>query len=280
MHVGLCRSRADMAPSGRARKNESIIVTAPFAPPRVASRPMTSDRLRRVRVVLVAPSHPGNIGAAARAMLTMGVGRLVLVAPRRFPDPRSRRARVQRDSDSRRRASGRDARRRHLPVACWPSDFRRGRASSPAGCCRCALRPSRRSATLHTVMSRWCSAPRCRACRTTSSRAAASVATIPANPDYASLNLAAAVQVVAYELRVAAAGGDVWRAPRFEPATADEIEALVRPRRADAGRDALPRSADAANACCRGCGDCSRARVSKRRKSTSCAASSPGSISS
>jgi tRNA/rRNA methyltransferase len=31
-------------------------------------------------------SHPGNIGAAARAMLTMGLTRLVLVAPKRFPD--------------------------------------------------------------------------------------------------------------------------------------------------------------------------------------------------
>ncbi len=52
------------------------------------------------------------------------------------------------------------------------------------------------------------------------------VATIPANADYASLNLAAAVQVVAYELRLAATGGDVWRAPRFAPASVDEIEAL------------------------------------------------------
>ena len=45
-------------------------------------------------------------------------------------------------------------------------------------------------------------------------------------PTIASLNLAAAVQVVAYELRVAATGGTVWRAPRFAPATADEIGAL------------------------------------------------------
>jgi tRNA/rRNA methyltransferase len=34
------------------------------------------------------------------------------------------------------------------------------------------------------------------------------------------------VQVAAYELRVAARGGRVWRAPRFEPATFDEIEGL------------------------------------------------------
>jgi tRNA/rRNA methyltransferase len=37
---------------------------------------------RRVRVVLARPSHPGNIGAAARALKAMGFGRLVVVAPR------------------------------------------------------------------------------------------------------------------------------------------------------------------------------------------------------
>src|SRR4051812_20502117 len=42
--------------------------------------------LDNVRVVLVRPSHPGNIGAAARAMHTMGVSRLMLVEPERFPD--------------------------------------------------------------------------------------------------------------------------------------------------------------------------------------------------
>ena len=50
-------------------------------------------------------------------------------------------------------------------------------------------------------------------------------ATIPANPEYPSLNLAAAVQVAAYELRIAAGEHQVWAAPRFR-ATHDEIEAL------------------------------------------------------
>jgi tRNA (cytidine32/uridine32-2'-O)-methyltransferase len=40
-----------------------------------------------IRIVLVAPSHPGNIGAVARAMKNMGLTRLVLVRPRHFPDP-------------------------------------------------------------------------------------------------------------------------------------------------------------------------------------------------
>ena len=39
-----------------------------------------------IRIVLVATSHPGNIGSAARAMKTMGLERLYLVSPRSFPD--------------------------------------------------------------------------------------------------------------------------------------------------------------------------------------------------
>ena len=43
--------------------------------------------MRRIRIVLCRPSHPGNIGAAARAMKTMGLADLRLVAPERFPAP-------------------------------------------------------------------------------------------------------------------------------------------------------------------------------------------------
>ena len=46
---------------------------------------MTPAALDRVRVVLCETSHPGNIGAAARAMKTMGLSRLVLVKPKHFP---------------------------------------------------------------------------------------------------------------------------------------------------------------------------------------------------
>src|ERR1044071_257690 len=40
-----------------------------------------------IRIVLVEPSHPGNIGAVARAMKNMAVRELVLVKPKQFPDP-------------------------------------------------------------------------------------------------------------------------------------------------------------------------------------------------
>src|SRR5512133_1650952 len=46
--------------------------------------PISSERdagLRRIRIVLVGTQHPGNIGSAARAVKTMGLSRLVLVAP-------------------------------------------------------------------------------------------------------------------------------------------------------------------------------------------------------
>ena len=42
-----------------------------------------------IRIILVATSHPGNIGSTARAMKTMGLHRLYLVSPKVFPDPRA-----------------------------------------------------------------------------------------------------------------------------------------------------------------------------------------------
>ena len=49
--------------------------------------PAVEARFGRVRMVLVGTQHPGNIGSAARALKTMGLSRLVLVAPERFPHP-------------------------------------------------------------------------------------------------------------------------------------------------------------------------------------------------
>ena len=46
-----------------------------------------SMQLEKVRIVLCRPNHPGNIGSAARAMKTMGLADLRLVAPERYPAP-------------------------------------------------------------------------------------------------------------------------------------------------------------------------------------------------
>ena len=48
--------------------------------------------LKNIRVVLTRPSHPGNIGARARAMKTMGLDAEYMVQPREFRDKRRQRA--------------------------------------------------------------------------------------------------------------------------------------------------------------------------------------------
>ena len=50
---------------------------------------MSERRNNEIHIVLVEPNHPGNIGATARAMKTMGLSSLILVRPVRFPDPQA-----------------------------------------------------------------------------------------------------------------------------------------------------------------------------------------------
>ena len=72
-----------------------------MASPSLVQNPLSpSEKLARIRIVLSHPSHPGNIGAAARAMKNMGLSQLVLVNPKRFPDDEA----IARVSNPRRRA--------------------------------------------------------------------------------------------------------------------------------------------------------------------------------
>jgi tRNA/rRNA methyltransferase len=190
-----------------------------------APGPTAAEPLERIRVVLVRTSHPGNIGASARAMLTMGLARLVLVEPRRFPDPEADArasgatgvlagARVVGSLDEALAGAsltiGLSARPREFAGQVLPVRAAAERAIATAAHGDVAL-------VFGTEMSGLSNAELARC---------ALVATIPANAGYASLNLAAAVQVAAYELRVAAGEGAVWSAPRFAPASHDEIEGL------------------------------------------------------
>jgi tRNA/rRNA methyltransferase len=181
--------------------------------------------LDRIRVVLNAPSHPGNIGASARAMSAMGLSRLVLVAPRSFPHP-----------DARACAAGGvalldaatvvDSLEAALSGATLAIGFT-ARPREFAGAVR-SVRDAAAEAVAHAArgdvalvfggeMSGLSNAELAH-CQL--------VATIPGVPEHASLNLAAAVQVAAYEIFIATDGGGVWKAPAFEPATVEEIEAL------------------------------------------------------
>jgi tRNA/rRNA methyltransferase len=187
-----------------------------------------AELLARIRVVLVETSHPGNIGAAARAMKTMGLARLVLVKPRFFPHA---------DADA--RASGAvellrsatvceslDEALRETTLACALSARRRDltpEALDAADAARELVRhageheaavvfgPERVGLSIADVS-------RCQR-----------LVRIAADPAYPSLNLAAAVQIVAYELRRAAPGDAAAepQATRLRPANHEEVERLI-----------------------------------------------------
>jgi tRNA (cytidine32/uridine32-2'-O)-methyltransferase len=158
-----------------------------------------------VRVVLVHPTHPGNIGAAARAMKVMSLARLSLVQPRVFPSAEAT-ALASGADDVLASATvcdtldaalencsliiGASARVRNLS---WPQlDPREAAALAathgPAS--EVAFVFGREHAGLTNEELERCHY----------------LMHIPANPAYSSLNLAAAVQVVAYELMMAQAG--------------------------------------------------------------------------
>ena len=185
------------------------------------------DPLKNIRVVLTQPSHPGNIGATARAMKTMGLDALYLVNPRHFPHA---------EADA--RATGAlDVLRQAQVCANLPEALR--------DCVLAVATSSRQRELRHEMID-----ARDVAQVVVNTAAAQQVALVfgnetsglsneeaglcnlwahvPTNPEYASLNLAAAVQIFAYELRMAAMDGEVRVAPEFMPATNEQVEHLYR----------------------------------------------------
>ena len=174
------------------------------------------------RVVLVGTQHPGNIGSAARAMKTMGLGRLMLVAPERFPD-REAYALSAGANDVLDRAEvhasladaladcrlviATTARQRTVPMPELSPREGAQRVIEAQAMGQVALVFGRERTGLENEELQLCHAAIC----------------IQANPDYSSLNLAAAVQVVAYEWRMAMLG---LQAPRaLPPANLDDLPA-------------------------------------------------------
>jgi len=155
--------------------------------------------LDRIRIVLIQTFHPGNIGASARAMKTMGLSDLVLVAPRQFPDEEATRLAAGasdiidgcRVVDSLSEAIGdcvqvvgASARLRSLPLPCYHAPDQmaaelwqrlpEGPVAVVFGRERYGLTNEEIGHCTHQL-------------------------NIPANPDYGVLNLSQAVQIVAYE---------------------------------------------------------------------------------
>ena len=181
--------------------------------------------LTRVAVVLSRTSHPGNIGAAARAMKTMGISDLVLVAPRHFPHPEAV-ARAAGAADVLERARVVPTLAEALADRVLAVGFSaRGRGlSHPARECR-LVAPEAIAATADGPVAlvfgnetSGLSNDELLACQR--------LASIPANPEYPSLNLAAAVQVACYEFALAASAFRIPDRPPRTPATAADLEAL------------------------------------------------------
>ncbi len=158
------------------------------------------EKLDAIRIVLVESTHPGNIGAAARAMKTMGLSRLHLVRPKSFPA-----------ADATARAAGADdilfnavvheefvsaiarcgwvagttARSRRLPAQELNPEQCAARLMEKATQNDVALVFGRESSGLSNQEMEHCHA----------------MVTIPTEPTFSSLNIASAVQVLGYEIR-------------------------------------------------------------------------------
>ena len=181
--------------------------------------------LEQIVVVLSHTSHPGNIGAAARAMKTMGLNTLRLVNPDVFPSEIAT-ARASGATDvldgAEVLATLQDALADCVYVV---GSSARGRDFVGEVCdARAAstkLVETTRQGKVAIVFG-------CEMSGLTNAEVGLcqTLAFIPSNPDYSSLNLGSAVQVFAYELRVASGEVDGHKAPQFQLATQAEIEAM------------------------------------------------------
>ncbi|GAB1436133.1 RNA methyltransferase [Sphaerotilus sulfidivorans] len=176
------------------------------------------------RFVLVNTSHPGNVGSTARAMKVMGFSELVLVAPR-FGDVLSQEETVAMASGAAdilvraRIVATLDEALEGVQLACatamTPRDFGPP-VESPRACFeRLAARPDKVAFVFGSERFGLSNEDvyRCHVCLS-----------IPTNPDYGSLNLAQAVQLLAYEWRQALGGFEV--VPRTRDAARAGIDAV------------------------------------------------------
>jgi TrmH family RNA methyltransferase len=179
--------------------------------------------LEHIRIVLSRTSHPGNIGAAARAMKTMGLSQLVLVSPAIFPNSQadamasgagdvlanSRVCETLGDAlAGTTLAFGVSARRRDITSPVYTPFEAAPRLLAEAQVAPVALVFGNETSGLSNEELGLCQG----------------LVSIHANPAYSSLNLAAAVQVLSYEVRQAWLANTSWPQPEIDAAANDEIE--------------------------------------------------------
>ncbi len=179
--------------------------------------------MKQPGIVLINTSHPGNIGATARAMKNMGLVTLCLVEPKHYPSAEAT-ARASGADDLLASAKcfatldeavadcalviGASARSRTLPVPML----------DPRGCAELVHRQPdvERVAILFGRERSGLTNDELDRCH--------QLVRIPTAPDYPSLNIAAAVQVIAYELRIAAAAGEKPDEPEVDYASMTQME--------------------------------------------------------
>jgi TrmH family RNA methyltransferase len=190
---------------------------------------MDSSALEHIQVILVGITHPGNIGAAARAMKNMGLSHLRLVNPKHFPSAEAT-ARASGADDILVNAQlfdtyeeslkdchlifGTSARQRMI---AWP-------VLTPKTCAEKALTSHQKVALVFGREQSGLTNPELDQCNY--------LVQIPTNPQFSSLNVAAAVQILAYELRMTSEALEVpsknktdlnKQASRHTPASAEAV---------------------------------------------------------
>lgn len=176
-----------------------------------------------IRIVLVGTTHPGNIGAVARAMKNMGLAELALVNPQYFPDQEATARASGADDllenalvvDSLQEAiadcvyvAGASARARTINWPCLDAHAAAERLlkESAAGNVAAVFGPEKTGLSNSDLDH----------CDT--------LLTIPTSPEFSSLNLAMAVQVLTYELRAATVGTRHEYEADAPLATSDELQ--------------------------------------------------------
>ena len=178
-----------------------------------------------IRIVLVGTTHPGNIGATARAMKVMGLERLVLVSPERYPSGEATAMASSADDvlasavvvDDFMEAIagcglvlGTTARMRSLPQPVLDPRTAAERVVAEIGSHEIALVFGREKSGLNNEEVRHCNW----------------LVNIPTSEAYSSLNLAQAVQILTYEMHLAAIGGGPGETlpPDWEPQPPERLE--------------------------------------------------------
>lgn len=155
--------------------------------------------LNRIRIVLVRTFHPGNIGSAARSMKTMGLSDLCLVAPKQFPS-----------DEANKMAAGAEDMLTKVSIKASLDDAIKDCTVVIASTARIRgydlpeLNPEEAAEMLVTGAESSPVAlifgPERMGLHNDDIKLAKYRVTIPANPEYSSLNMAAAVQTLSYEI--------------------------------------------------------------------------------